>query len=205
MRSILLLILSVLSVGLTSVPARAQSPAADPAPVLHPGDMVRIEVWGNPALSGEFPIAGDGTLIHPVYQEVAVAGVSLGEAEARVRSFLVTYEGNARFVFEPLFRVFVGGEVRKPDLLGLRPETTVAQAVVLAGGPTERANLRKVRIRRGGEEVVLDLTGPEAAQMRIRSGDQIYLGRRSNVLTEYIGPISGLTTVALSLLSFILR
>lgn len=43
-------------------------------PVLRPGDALRINVWGHPVLSGDFAVAPDSTLVHPVYQAVKVAG-----------------------------------------------------------------------------------------------------------------------------------
>ena len=43
-------------------------------PVLRPGDMLRITVWRHPEMSGDFAVAPDSTLVHPLYQAVRVAG-----------------------------------------------------------------------------------------------------------------------------------
>src|SRR5436853_3239668 len=41
---------------------------------LRPGDVLRINVWRHPELSGDFVVAPDSTLVDPVYQVVKVAG-----------------------------------------------------------------------------------------------------------------------------------
>lgn len=175
--------------------------------VLSPGDVVRIAVWRQPELSGEFEVAADSTIRHPLYREVRVAGVELAEAEARVRAFLTGFEANPRFVMEPLFRVAVGGEVRSPNLYTLPPEVTVAQAVAMAGGPTDRGRLSRVRLVRHGQMRVLDLTevGGEAARMPIRSGDQILVERRSNIFRDYIVPGASITGALVTIINFVVR
>ncbi|HEU0015479.1 MAG TPA: polysaccharide biosynthesis/export family protein [Longimicrobium sp.] len=168
---------------------RAQAPAEPP--VLSPGDQVRIVVWGsNEKMGGDFEVAGDGTIAHPLFREVRAAGVPMQQVEAGVRRVLGVYEANPQFLVEPLFRVSVTGEVRQPNLLVLRPETTLLQAVARAGGVNERGRLDRVHLVRNGQAQVLDLTRPELghAQMLIRSGDQVRVERRSNVFREYVAP-----------------
>src|SRR5829696_4609079 len=55
-------------------PASAQEPRAPAAQaVLTPGDSVRIEVWRKPEFSGDFVVAPDGTITHPLFRSVRVA------------------------------------------------------------------------------------------------------------------------------------
>jgi polysaccharide biosynthesis/export protein len=193
--------------------ARAQRP---PAPVafvprdsltLRPGDAVRITVWRKPELSGEFAVAGDGSLTHPLYRALRVTGMPLVAAEGRLRTFLQQFETNPEFVMEPLLHVAVGGEVVRPNLYTLRPETSVADAVALAGGPTDRGRRDRVRLLRAGDEVVLDLTRPRpgVATTPIRSGDQILVDRKRAVFRETIGPIVMVAGAAAAILNVILR
>src|SRR2546426_5044939 len=44
-----------------------------PDPALRPGDVLRVNVWRHPELSGDFVVAPDSTLVDPVYQVVKVA------------------------------------------------------------------------------------------------------------------------------------
>lgn len=192
--------------GAIAVPVQAQSPSGEEATLLRAGDAVRITVWRQPELSGEFVVAADGSLTHPLYRTVRVTGVPLSQIEQRVQAFLARFAENPQFVVEPLLRVTVGGEVARPNLYNLRPETSIAQAVALAGGATERGRADQVHLLRGGTRRVLDLTNPESegARVPIRSGDEIIVARRRAVFREVVAPvmtvigaIAAITNVAL--------
>ncbi len=179
----------------TPTVARCQDSAAA---ALVPGDVVRITVWRQPELSGEFRIMADGTIGHPLYQAINVRSVPIAALAARVRQFLTTYEQNPQFTLEPLVRVSVGGEVRQPNLYTLPVGTTVSQAVAQAGGATDRGNLAHVRLLRAGRTQMIDLTSarPAADPGAIRSGDEILVGQRGNVLRDVIGPLASVLGAA---------
>src|SRR2546427_9104446 len=122
---------------------RLVRPSPDPA--LRPGDVLRVNVWRHPELSGDFVVAPDSTLVDPVYQVVKVAGVPLPVVRERVRGVLSTYEQGVPFVLEPVFPVTVAGEVRQPNLYRLPEGTTFAQAIAQAGGAAALGPLGKVR------------------------------------------------------------
>ncbi|MBA2670003.1 MAG: polysaccharide export protein [Gemmatimonadetes bacterium] len=176
-------------------------------PVLRPGDALRVTVWRQAELSGEFEIAGDSTLAHPLYQQVKVAGLPLAEVRQRLLRFLSQFEENPQVALVPLLRVAVGGEVRQPSLYTFPPELTVTQAVARAGGPTERGRLDQVVLIRGGERVVFDASDARssAATVLVRSGDQILVPRRRNLFREYIAPAASVAGAAASIVNVILR
>lgn len=187
--------------------ASAQQPAAAPSdPILRVGDALRIEVWRQPELSGEFVITADSTLMHPVYRSVKVAGAPLSVAIERLRSLLVRYEQNLQLVIEPLFPVTVAGEVRQPNLYLLRQGTTFAQAIAQAGGPTEMGRLDKVRVIRRDRSMDINL-GSEYSRyegLTIKSGDQILVARRSsfNLLRDVMYPLASLTAAVAAVLAY---
>ncbi len=195
------ILLAAVSFVVAPAPALAPAPlaaqgvapaAAAPAAtaMLRPGDAVRVTVWRQPDLSGEFAVGPDGSLSHPLYRDVRVADIALSDVEARLRTFLLQFEANPRFVVEPLFRVAVGGEVGRPNLYFLRPGTTLAQAVALAGGPTDRGRWDSVRLLRGGRQQHYDLTSPTGqTEPLIASGDQVLIERRHAVFRDFLGPI----------------
>lgn len=185
-------------------------PASLPAvsePVLQPGDVVRITVWRKPELSGEFTIRGDGSIANPFYGSVQAAGIPISTAEARVRSHVERYEANPWVLVEPLLRVSVRGEVRQPNLYTLTPETTVLQAVMLAGGPTDRGELRGIRLIRDGATIAVDLSRPDAsaAQSPVRSGDQIVVPRKRQLFRDFIAPAASVTGAVIAILNFATR
>src|SRR6478672_5694170 len=124
----------------------AQSPAS-PKPtaptteqiVLEPGDSIRVVVWRKPEMSGDFIVGPDGTITHPLYQAVRVGGIPFSTAQTNVRAFLGRFEQDPQLVIEPLIRIAISGEVGRPQVMAVRPETTIGEAVAQAGGPNQFA------------------------------------------------------------------
>ncbi|HEX2722409.1 MAG TPA: polysaccharide biosynthesis/export family protein [Gemmatimonadaceae bacterium] len=203
LRPITLLLASLALFGGADLNAQSDSLAT----TLRPGDQVRIVVWRNPELSGDFAVSGNGTITHPLYREIQVVGVPLPTVEERLRTFLTRYVANPQFVFFPLVKIAVGGQVRSPNVLSVPPETTIAQAIVLAGGPTETGNLADVHVIRERQDVRLDLTkiDSDVALLQIRSNDQILVGKRRNVFRDVISPVIGAVGAAAAVTSLILR
>jgi protein involved in polysaccharide export with SLBB domain len=203
----LLLTLGAQSLGAQSLSQQSLG-SPDNAPAsLSPGDMIRIVVWRKPEFSGDFVVASDGTIIHPLYREIAVVGLPLNVVEERVRVFLARYETNPAFVISPLLRVFVGGEVRQPSIYSLPPGTTIAQAVALAGGPTDRGKLDEVLIVRHQEREVVDLTRSDthAASIQTLSGDQLFVGRRLSFFNDVLAPASSVFAAVATVVSIVIQ
>ena len=204
MRRLLIALIWLIAAG--EVTAQA-APRSTPNLLLRPGDALRITVLRHPELSGEFPVNGDGVLVHPLYRELRVSGVPLSETEQMVRNVLARFDAKPEFVIDPLFQVSVAGEVRQPNLYALRPTTTIAQAVALAGGVSERGRLDHVRLFRAGNEYRVDLTRPERGMSTelVQSGDQIMVGRRSSVFRDYIAPAGSIIGAIAALVNIATR
>jgi polysaccharide export outer membrane protein len=195
-------LLLLLLVGVTSGHVDAQGKSSSGAAArpavgqgsLLPGDVVRITVWRKPELSGDFTVAADSSIKHPLYRDLKIAGLRLADAEGRLRTFLGRYEANPQVLMEPLLRVTLGGEIRIPNLYTLPPETTIAQAVAMGGGPTLDGRIDRVRVVRGSEVIHVNLTDASNAsgEMVVRSGDQIVVGRKGHIFRDIVGPVSSL-------------
>jgi protein involved in polysaccharide export with SLBB domain len=188
--------------------AAAQAQSGAPSGfVLAPGDVIRIEVWRNKELSGDFPIAADGSITHPLYRELKVTGLPLPAVEQQLRTFLGHFESNPSFVILPLVRVIVAGEVRQPNIYTVPPGTTVAQLIAMAGGPSDRGRLDRVQLIRRNGSTMLDITRPEvgAASAEVHSGDEIIIGRRRNIWQDVIGPSSGILAALASVTGIVLQ
>jgi protein involved in polysaccharide export with SLBB domain len=175
----------------------------DAPAVLHPGDSVKVAVWRNPELSGGFLVADDGTIQHPLYQAIHVAQIPLDSVTTRIGAFLLQYTTTPQFVVQPEFRIVVRGEVRNPALYIVPLETTLGGAIAVAGGPTENAQLRRVTLVRDQRAYRLDLSDPAApwTASPIRSGDQIIIGRKSNLFFGTILPLVTASAAVASLIS----
>jgi polysaccharide export outer membrane protein len=171
----------------------------DPVPVqeqrLRPGDMLRIDVWRQLEYSGEFSIGIDGRLLHPLYQELELEGLSAEEARREVEHFLTGYVSSARIVVEPLFRVSVGGEVREPAVYPMVRGSTVAEAVAVAGGPTALAKLDEVVLVRDGVQYALTL-----GQDDLITFGQVPVTSDFELWRDVIGPVATLAALTLSVI-----
>jgi polysaccharide export outer membrane protein len=190
--------------------ARQASAAGDTtaaATTLAPGDILKIAVFRNPELSCECVIAPDGSIVHPIYHELKVAGVPLASVETRIRSFLSQYESNPMVVLSPLIRVFVGGEVRQPNVYNVPPGTTIAQVIGLAGGPTDRAALDRIQVWRGTQHISFNLLTSDASatQLPIHSGDQILVARSRSFFQDFLAPASSLIAAAAAVTTMVVQ
>ncbi len=118
--------------------------AADPpAYRLGPGDKVRVTIFNEKDLSGDFEVNGQGEIALPLIGQVKVSGKTISEAEAIfVRKYDADYLVNPRINVEVLnYRpFFILGEVKNPASYPFQNGMTVINAVALAGGYTPRAN-----------------------------------------------------------------
>lgn len=147
---------------------------------LRPGDGVRLSVRDEPTLSGEFPVVEPGRVLLPEIGIVMIAGRTYSAVETEVRERYGRILVNPEVVLVPLVRIAVIGEVREPGLFPVDPSQTVADLLASAGGITPLANTGKIALVRGGTitRIRLDPGGVALAD-RLRSGDQIVVGRRS--------------------------
>jgi protein involved in polysaccharide export with SLBB domain len=164
---VLLLLLTICPLG----GLRAQEAVSDPG--LQPGDVVEITVWQREELSGEFTVSQDGTLVHPLYQQVRVTGLPSSQIQDRVRSYLSQFESNPQVIVRPLYKVAVAGAVMRPDIYSIQPGTTLSQVVTQAGGVTETADTDEVQLTRGTRVIEFNLRDLAAIQTPVQSGDQI--------------------------------
>jgi polysaccharide export outer membrane protein len=166
-------------------PAAVAGPAATPAGPqdaayrLGPTDKVRVMVFGEEQLTGEFVVASNGTISYPLLGEVRAQGLTPRELQLALETRLAEgYLRTPRVAIEVLtYRPFyILGEVNKPGEYPYSAGLTVLKAVATAQGFTYRANKRKVFVRRAGEtaEQKLGLTGSTTVQ----PGDTIRIAER---------------------------
>lgn len=159
-------------------------------PPLAPGDRLEIVVFRSPELTGTYTITARGTPLHPLFEHVQVAGLPIEQARQRMESVLLEELADPRFTFEPLYRVYVGGDVRGQGEYHLR-DMTIAQAILNAGGSTAPDRNNRLRLVRDGVETVVNMDGSsetELLQTHIRPGDQILIESRPTFSRTYLAP-----------------
>lgn len=177
--SLLLLSLLVLPV----VPVAGQT--AEPTHtrwngVLSPGDLVRLQIWREPDLSGEFMVDQTGTVTFPKLGPIDVSDETANSLRTRLVAAYQEYLRNPSIEVTLLRRVNVLGAVKSPGLYPVDPTMTIADVVALAGGATPDGNRRHIELMRDGEKVGVRLTDAvRLADLPLRSGDQLFVPERS--------------------------
>lgn len=173
MRMMLKSVLMLGLVMLSAAPVLAQS--ADYK--LGSGDQVRITVFGQEDLSGEFELDGGGAFSMPLIGTVQALSQSPRQLEQIIASKLLDgYLKNPRVSVEVLnYRPFyILGEVNEPGSYPYRAGMTILNAAAMAGGFTYRADESDIEVSRGGsgEPAVM------APETIVRPGDVIRVNER---------------------------
>lgn len=154
----------------------------EPAPyTLGPGDRLRITVYGEETLTGEYRVTGAGDVSFPLIGNVSAQGMTVEQLQQELTSQLGSgYITDPRISAEIIdYRpYYVLGEVGKPGEYTYSVGLTLQQAVAAAGGFTYRANDEKIFLKRADQtrEVLVDLE--EYPAFPLRPGDTIRVGER---------------------------
>jgi polysaccharide export outer membrane protein len=173
---------------------------------LRPGDVLKIAVFRDKELTGEYPIDARGYVQIPGLGVIKAAGLDPTDITDRLRLALIE-RGFARpeISVQPLIRVSVLGEVRAPNVYPVDPGTSLLQLLTVAGGPTDRARLRDTRVIRDGRAFQVDmeggLRGTAAGRVVLYSNDVVVVGRKTGLTSENLG----LTLTAASLVLAVLN
>ncbi len=150
-----------------------------PSYILGASDRVRLKVYGEQDISGEYEVDTNGYISVPLAGRVKAAGLNTRQLERAVasalsRGLLKDPRVNAEVaIYRPFF---ILGEVKKAGEYPYKAGLTVLDAVASAGGYTYRANESKVVIRRAGSNV--EETHPLDAPVAVFPGDNIRIPER---------------------------
>ena len=133
---------------------------AGPEYRMGPEDVLKVSVWENKDLTLDLVVRPDGKISMPLIQDVVAEGRTAMELSNTIHERLLA------FIKEPQVSVivlqvnapkyYVIGNVAKPGTYSLRTETSMLQALALAGGFTQFASPRSIKLIRntdGKQEV----------------------------------------------------
>jgi polysaccharide export outer membrane protein len=162
----------------SSLPDTKRLRAGQDPPVA--GDVIRLKIWQEPDLSGDFPVDENGIVVLPRLGRVKVTSETPESLEARLIAEYRKYLTHESIDVTVLRRIQILGAVRSPGVYPLDPTMTIADAVAAAGGATTEGRSRQVELVRSGERVPVELYAEQRlADSPIRSGDQLYVPERS--------------------------
>ena len=128
--------------------------ASTASPNLQPGEKIKVTVYGEDRLSGEYEIDPGGYVSLPLAGTVKAAGLSKPQFEQELaKKFRGEYLKNPKVTvdvasFRPLY---ILGEVARPGEYPFKSGLNVMSAIALAGGSTYRASRSNVLIQHAGE------------------------------------------------------
>jgi protein involved in polysaccharide export with SLBB domain len=161
--------------------AGLSEPGAVPEYLLGPGDRLRVTVFGEQELSGEFLVSSRGAVAMPLIGEVQAGGTTLDAFTKTVEAKLVASDmvrapkvSTDIIAYRPFY---ILGEVATPGQYPYAIGMTVTKAVATAGGFTYRANTGTVFVTREGNTREQAL--PVTAYTWIGPGDTIRVAERT--------------------------
>lgn len=153
---------------------------------LGPGDAVIIDIYGASQKTEQCTVSPDGDVTIEGYGPVQVSGLTVAQANARLRSTLGSRYTSSRVRLTVgqtrTIMVNVMGEVRLPGTYTLSAFATVFHALYMAGGTNDLGTLRNIKVYRSGRLVtVVDiydyiLNGRLTGNVRLAEGDVIVVG-----------------------------
>jgi len=200
----------LLSLVLTTAPLSGALSQGAPAPAstvdvaAQPGDKVKVKIYREEDLSGEFVVPENGVVAFPKIGSVAVNKMS---TDSLHKLLIAEYSKSLRdpaIEVTVLRRVNVVGSVRSPGFYYADPTETVKGALALAGGVTPEGNKNKLELLRGGQHTSVSLTQMGTiADSPVQSGDQVSAPEKSWLSRNTALVVSGVTGLALVLVTII--
>lgn len=197
-------VVAVALMPVPSLPAQEFNSSSAETLTLQPGDLVRVEIWREEDLSGEFPVNELGIVTLPLLGDKDVNGLPVRDLRDQLIAEYRIQLRNPSIMITPLRHVHVLGQVNQPGLYMIDPTMSLAGAVALAGGASSQGDLRRLEIARDGE-IIQDGVPAEAtlAQIDVRSGDQIFVERRGWFERNQNFLISTMLSVTVLVVSFL--
>jgi len=148
---------------------------------LDSGDHLRITVFNQEQLTGEYLIDPAGDISMPLIGQVPARGLTPGDLE---KSLVKRLSQDQNILVNPSINVqvetyrpfYILGEVKNPGQYPWAHESTVLSAVAVAGGFTYRARQDAVSITRKNGDQVVERRGDRSSL--IQPGDVVYVFER---------------------------
>ncbi len=155
-----------------------------------PGDAIRLQIWqpwriteGKAEildLNGDYAVNNQGYTTLPLIGEIKVVGLNQRTLAVNLKDKYSPFIKDPYIMVTPLIRVTLQGSVNRPGAYLIPPTASLWEVVEMGNGPTQNAELKKMRSERGGRVVSKSLLrsfekGYSLQEIGILSGDQIII------------------------------
>ena len=160
-------------------------PKAEPY-LIGKDDVLNVVVWKQPQLTGNVTVAGDGTITMPLAGTVTAAGLTTQELQEKLTQKLSKDIHNPNVTVSVVTAnsmvFYVLGQVHAPGVYPLHPGEVLSQGLAQAGGLTDFANAKAIRVVRRMPGKDLEMTvnyqrieddGDVQDDVVLRAGDTI--------------------------------
>ncbi|KAA3499046.1 exopolysaccharide biosynthesis protein [Rhizobium rhizogenes] len=180
------------------------------------GDVLTISVYGDPGLTGLFPVSADGTIGYPLLGNVNVVDQTVNEIGARISRDLASHVANrsVAVAVKEYAPIFVVGDVQKPGKYEFRPGMIVLELFALGGGLRESnaqrdtSGIQLIAAQQEYEDMSMQLLSQDVRRVRLEAelndtefnykGDDIGLVRDRAALEKIVSSETGLFRLRLS-------
>ncbi|MEO7520657.1 MAG: polysaccharide biosynthesis/export family protein [Gemmatimonas sp.] len=196
--------LCVASAVAAFVPVNAQPALAQDTPVraaaassaLRPGDGLRVRIFREPELSGEFVVDERGIVVLPKIGEWAVNGIAAESLRPRLLEAYKKYLTTDAIEITPFRRIAVTGSVLKPGLYPIDPSMSIGDAVILAGGVAPNGKRSVVELRVSGAESGTRVASEQRVWDSGAGGvQQLYVPQQSWVRRNLLATVSAALSI----------
>ena len=169
------------------------------------GDRILLAVRGDSTISDTVTVRAGRMIRLANMPDISLQGVLRSELQDYLTTQLARYIKHPDVQTTSLVRVAVMGSVAKPGFYQLPADLALADAIMIAGGPTSTADVDRTQVKRGTDVIYSSqLLGQEVAkgatldQLNIRPGDQIMIGERHHTNWGMIASIVGISAGLIS-------
>ena len=172
---------------------------------LRPGDIIKLWIWQEREMSGEFLVPESGRVVLPRIGEQTVTSLSKPALRDSIISALRVYLNNPSIEVTFLKRINILGAVRSPGIYPVDETMNIATALALAGGAIREGKQDKVELYRGDERIVANINRrTRIAELPLESGDQLFVPERSWIArnTPIVATLlSGMVSVGIAVIT----
>jgi protein involved in polysaccharide export with SLBB domain len=174
------------------------------------GDRVLLSMRGDSTINDTVTVRAGRMIRLPNMPDISLQGVLRSELQDYLSTQLARYIKRPDVQTTSLVRVALLGSVAKPGFYQVPADLALADAIMIAGGPSTTADVDRTQIKRGNDVIYSsELLGQEVAkgatldQLNIRPGDQILIGEKHKrnwaVIASIVGITAGLVSTAVVL------
>ena len=162
--------------------------------VIGPGDSFRIDVWGMVQGTWNVTVDRNGQVAIPTVGTLGVAGLTFDQLKSTIsrelNKYYAGFEMNITMGQLRSIKVYVTGNAKKPGAYTLSALSTLVNALLSCGGPSETGTLRDIVVNRNGKAVArfdmydFLMKGDKTKDIRLQPEDVIHINR--------VGPLAAI-------------